>query len=476
MFILGPARSGTSAMTLALLDSGAYLGTGEGHLLPLAHALVGTIDQYYQRRAEDPHTLLGKLPIAAFQKLIRRSFVRLVADLFPTRRWLDKTPTVEMVRASVLMKELWPNARFIFMKRRVIENVLSRRRKFPQDDTERHYSDWLAVMSAWLAVRDQLGTSAIEIEHRHLVLEPDATVTTIAKFLQLPQDAAARFRSYLTERRPEQTDSEFGAVYSLERLGLNEADAARLKSACDPIMAALGYSYGESYFSAQDPAALARPPTPCDDGLGSWPHSSTCPRYQCLKPLMPKSRGSSVIIKSDMDKPSTASAASPRRLDPDPVHSQAPPAVAATGRIEKLSTEFVTGWASVSAANRPAHVYAMAGSEVIGFGVADISRPDLERARQEGQLNAYAFIVVFDRPIAPELVRSIRVFVVGHAAAVPETKQVKIDQFPTLRLFVMGSPRSGTSQLGQTLSQVCLVCRGWAKATEHRCSQLQPMR
>ena len=96
----------------------------------------------------------------------------------------------------------------------------------------------------------------------------------------------------------------------------------------------------------------------------------------------------------------------------------------------------------------------MAGSEVLGFGVADISRPDLERARQEGQLNAYAFIVVFDRPIAPELVHSIKVFVVGQTAPIPETKQVKLDQSPTLRLFVMGSPRSGTSQLGQTLTQV----------------------
>ncbi len=248
-FILGPARSGTSAMTLALLASGAYLGTGEGHLLPLAHALLGTVDTYYRRRAEDPHTLLGQVPNEAFQKLIRRSFVRLAADLFPTRRWLDKTPTVEMVRASVLMKELWPNARFIFMKRRVIENVLSRQRKFPQDDTERHYSDWLAVMSAWLTVREQLGSAALEVEHRQLVLEPDAVVASIAKFLQLPQDAADRFRGYLIERRPEQTDSEFGAVYSLERLGLEEAAVIRLRSVCDPIMSALGYSYGESYFS-----------------------------------------------------------------------------------------------------------------------------------------------------------------------------------------------------------------------------------
>ena len=66
----------------------------------------------------------------------------------------------------------------------------------------------------------------------------------------------------MTERRPEQTDTEFGAIYSLDRLGLNDSEAARLRSACDPIMSALGYSYGESYFAAEDPAALAKPPKP----------------------------------------------------------------------------------------------------------------------------------------------------------------------------------------------------------------------
>jgi Sulfotransferase family len=156
-----------------------------------------------------------------------------------------------------------------------------------------------------------------------------------------------------------------------------------------------------------------------------------------------------------MDKPNTASVASaPRRVEPDPVQSQTPPAVSTVGRIEMLSTEFVIGWASVSAAKHNAYVFAMVGSEIIGFGAANISRPDLDRARQEGQLNAYAFIVVFDRPIAPDQVQSIKVFLAGQAAAIPEARQVKVDRSPTLRLFVMGSPRSGTSQLGQTLTQV----------------------
>jgi hypothetical protein len=262
VFILGPARSGTSALALALVESGSYYaGTDEGHLLPLAHALMGAIDQYYQeRRGNDPNTMLGRVPIEAFQKLIRRSFVKLASDMFPTGRWLDKTPTVEMVRASVLMKELWPNARFIFMKRRVIENVLSRQRRFPEDSTERHYSDWAAIMTTWLAVRDKLGDAVLEIEHRQLVLDPDAVASSIASFLQLPDAAAARFSRYVNKSRPERTDENFGAIYSFDRLGLDENDARRMTAVCDPIMYALGYSYDESYFATEERLPAAKNP------------------------------------------------------------------------------------------------------------------------------------------------------------------------------------------------------------------------
>jgi hypothetical protein len=249
VFVLGPARSGTSAITLALLESGSFVGCGEGHLLSLAHALLATVDHHYQRGGNDPSTALGRVSIDAFQKLIRRTFVKLLPELYSTKRWLDKTPTVEMVRASLLMQELWPNARFIFMKRRVIENVLSRRRKFPEDTTENHYSDWAAVMTAWLAVREKLGDAALEIEHRQLVLDPDAVATSIGGFLQIPDADAARLRRYLTKNRPEQTDENFGATYSLDRLELDENDARRLTTVCDPLMYALGYSYDETYFS-----------------------------------------------------------------------------------------------------------------------------------------------------------------------------------------------------------------------------------
>jgi sulfotransferase family protein len=251
VFILGPARSGTSAVTLALLESGSYIGTGEGHLMPLAHELLSLIDRHYQRAGAEGGTTLARVSSDAFQKLTRRAFVKLAADLFPTPRWLDKTPTVEMVRASVLMRELWPNARFIFMKRRVIENVLSRRRKFPEGTTESHYSDWAAVMTAWLAVRGKLGTAALEIDHRQLFLDPRDVATSIAVFLELPEPAAARFSRYICQSRPEQTDENFGATYSLDELRLDEQQARRMMAVCDPVMTAFGYGYGEAYYSGE---------------------------------------------------------------------------------------------------------------------------------------------------------------------------------------------------------------------------------
>jgi hypothetical protein len=258
VFILGPARSGTSAVTLGLLESTRYEGSGEGHLLPLAHAILSAADKHYQSHNDIwSDTMLGRVPGAAFQKLIRRAFVQLVRDLYPTGYWLDKTPTVEMVRAAPLMRELWPNARFIFMKRRVIENVLSRRRKFAADSIEMHYSDWVAVMSEWLVVREQLTGVTLEIDHRQLVLDPRGVGLKIVEFLNIPEPAAVRLDRYLSGTRPEQTDENFGAIYTFDDLSLTEIQAREMKAVCNPLMLAYGYDYSEHYYLQRECASDA---------------------------------------------------------------------------------------------------------------------------------------------------------------------------------------------------------------------------
>src|SRR5580765_3310992 len=77
------------------------------------------------------------------------------------------------------------------------------------------------------------------------------------------------------------------------------------------------------------------------------------------------------------------------------VASEAVHRAAILGRVETLSTEFVSGWAAVQAPGKFAHVFAILEGEVIGFGAASMGRPDLAKARQEGRLDAYAFMLAF---------------------------------------------------------------------------------
>jgi len=257
VFVLGPARSGTSAVALALLKSGRYEGHGEGHLLPLARDLTSMIDFYYANRTavRQGDTLLRAVHIDAFQRMVRRGFVQLTRATFPTGYWIDKTPTVAMVRAVPLLREIWRNARFIFLKRRVIENVLSRRRKFPEEKLEHHYGDWAGVLAAWLSVRGTLGDTAIEVDQMDLARRGDEVAAAIARFLDMPAPFAEAFRAALAADHPEQTSEAFGEAATLDSLNLSAADRPQFMATCDPIMEAYGYSYDGSYYRNRSVAA-----------------------------------------------------------------------------------------------------------------------------------------------------------------------------------------------------------------------------
>jgi hypothetical protein len=161
------------------------------------------------------------------------------------------------------------------------------------------------------------------------------------------------------------------------------------------------------------------------------------------------------LHRVDVTPTASIAAAPASAQSPGPAADRPIPAAAGGGnRVETISTEFVKGWASVSPAKNFSHVFAVLDNEVIGCSVANITRPDLERARAEGRFDAYGFLLVFDRAVPAASVPSIGVFVVGQTLMLPPTRTVKLDLAPPLRVFVMGSPRSGTSELGSTLSKV----------------------
>jgi len=114
-------------MAVALLQTKRYRGQTEGELLDLLSPLSSLVDAFFDDKEEwfmYNDTMFRLVPKQYFHDGLRHVFVDVVRQLFGSGHWIDKTPSSEMIRLAPTLRELWPNSRFIFMKRRGIENII----------------------------------------------------------------------------------------------------------------------------------------------------------------------------------------------------------------------------------------------------------------------------------------------------------------------------------------------------------------
>ena len=247
LFILGAARSGTSALAQSLLKIGAYEGYEEGHFFNLCFDLVRRVSSYYEENGEETfrQTMLAHVPQEFVIESIKDVFRATTRLRFPGGTWLDKTPGPGMVRAAGLFSDIWPEARFVFMKRRAIENIASRCRKFPDTPFGFHCQDWTDTMRAWRDIRSTMGSAAIEIEQAEMASTPVIVSSQVAAFLDLSTDMAGRLESLLSLEQPERTAPKFSATVGLEETGWTSEQKEQLVSICGEEMKAYGYDYGK---------------------------------------------------------------------------------------------------------------------------------------------------------------------------------------------------------------------------------------
>jgi hypothetical protein len=252
VFVLGAARSGTSGLAQALLKSGWYEGEEEGFLNPLLGDLINVVHQHYARTLEEQtwDTAIRRVPKSYFTGSLRAVFADLARQLYPTGRWVDKTPVAAFISLAPTLQEIWPNARFVFMRRRAIENILSRQRKFPEIGFKEHCLDWARAMSAWLEVRDKLGCAAMELDQVAVARDPHAAGASLIAFLGVPDSFGTRLLQGLAYDRPETTSDVFGSVTDLEEVDWSDEDKLDFMVICGDLFADYGYSLDRSYFAA----------------------------------------------------------------------------------------------------------------------------------------------------------------------------------------------------------------------------------
>jgi hypothetical protein len=249
VFIVGSPRSGTSILALALLGAG-YAGYGEGNFLSLLHRLDDDIEAHFKVFGSDNvdvlTTHIDKQALKADLFAVLRTHVEARISGEP---WLDKTGNPEMIAAIPILRVLWPESVFIFAKRRAIENIASRLRKFPDHDFRYHCADWARNMAKWRQIRaEQPGLKFLEIDQQDIATAPSTVARSICRLLNLPSAREQTLADIFARERPQETEAGTATrLLRLEEAGWSDDRLSIFHQHCGPEMAAYGYTEDESY-------------------------------------------------------------------------------------------------------------------------------------------------------------------------------------------------------------------------------------
>jgi len=249
IFIIGAARSGTSILALAIRSTMKIPFYAEGHFLPAMNYVVSSIDNYYSSKSRASENMaISHIKKDDLIIEIQKLFFNTYNSLYQSSIWLDKTPEFEMIDAVPIIAKTWPNAKFIFAKRRGIENINSRLIKFPTVPFEVHCKLWSASMTSWLEVRKSVVDSSIEIEQRDIEINPKMVSKRICDFLNIGEESVELIYDIFTSKRPESTSVYRAVDLDLNNTGWTAEQIKIYKEHCSDISKKFGYSETADYY------------------------------------------------------------------------------------------------------------------------------------------------------------------------------------------------------------------------------------
>jgi hypothetical protein len=249
VFVVGSPRSGTSVLAATLRQAG-YHGFNEGNFVGLIDHFDRITDNYYRSfNTGDPQVMISKIDKELFKTQVHQVFKRMVDRLNPVAPWFDKSCNPEVIRKIPVLLKLWPTAHFIFAKRRGIENVLSRLKKFPHHNFEYHCKDWASNMSAWRDARQAVpNLRAIEIDQQDMIRTPDTVARQLAALLAISPHLQTRMVDAFRAEPPQRTaEGTAERVLSLRSTGWSRAEMGVFRRHCAEEMDLFGYTMNAQY-------------------------------------------------------------------------------------------------------------------------------------------------------------------------------------------------------------------------------------
>jgi hypothetical protein len=245
LFVLGSARSGTTAFSGALAHATSYRLGGEGHVWPLLLHLERTTSRYRDGVIAAAGGSQDLDLVGFADGLLGRNLLRLFLDNYAEDgvAWIDKTPGPEMIRVAPRLHDAFPDARFFLLKRHPIDAITSKLRRFPDTSFNAHCVEWAETYAEWLNVRAELGSAAMEIDQTELHLRPDGIALSVAEHVGESPAFSLAFAEHLDANRGvEQTDLKSRSrVVSLPETDWSDIEKIDFVDLCRPVADALGY-------------------------------------------------------------------------------------------------------------------------------------------------------------------------------------------------------------------------------------------
>lgn len=253
IFITGSVRSGTSIVNQALIHGAKIPGYDEGCFVDFLGYFLKFIDTRYGSRAQQmlrAELMLSDVNIEKFKKDFLDWFIDQYINYSKYDGvFVDKTPTIETLYAAPFIIDAIPTSKFIFMKRRGIENIVSRMKKFPELSFEKHCLLWTEIMDLIVILQERLPRdSFILIDQYNISKIPEETATKIGLFLNLNVDQIEKIEKIFRNNRPEHSGATEDDIKSLESLEWTDDQKSFFKKTCGPIMDHFGWSLDENYF------------------------------------------------------------------------------------------------------------------------------------------------------------------------------------------------------------------------------------
>ena len=251
VFVLGSSRSGTSALQLGLLEACGYIGGGEGHIAPLITRLTASVEGFWSasQRAIEQGTEVSKLEKEAVLDGVCQAVRSVYERLYARSDFAEKTPTLDAIRAAPYFHRIWPDAKVIFCHRRGIENVQSKRLKFPGEDFSSLCGEWNSCMLVWQTHRSKLH-GFLEIDQLDLASNPRALATRIGGYLGRTERQISRLGDFFQDSYPERSTGSYEPV-SLDMMPWTQDEQFAFRRICGPAMKAWSYTFDASYRQAQ---------------------------------------------------------------------------------------------------------------------------------------------------------------------------------------------------------------------------------